>query len=70
MNAVSIGKGMYRIIVRSKTKRDRLSLVPGVIIEGSRVIFPKWLMNGVRSLVDPAPKRKSRKPVQTNLFEK
>ena len=69
MNAVPIGKGMYRIIVRSKMKRDRLALVPEVLIEGSRVIFPEWLMGSIRRLVKPAVKRARKKPVQTSLFE-
>ena len=46
MKAVPIGKGMYRIIVRSKEKRKRLSKIPEVIVESNRVIFPEWLTSG------------------------
>ena len=68
MNVISIGKGMCRIIVRSKAKRERLARVPGIVIEGSRVIFPERLTAGIRMIVDPPVRRKSPKPVQEELF--
>ena len=68
MEAVPIGKGMFRIIVRSKAKRERLALIPEVQIDGVRVIFPRWLYGSIRLLVDPRPKRKTKAPEQTNLF--
>lgn len=69
MKAVPIGKGMFRIIVRSRAKRERLALLPEVLIEGERVIFPAWLYGSMKRLVDPGPKKKrSPRPEQTNLF--
>jgi len=68
MNVIPIGKGMCRIIVRSKTKRESLSRIPGILIEGSRVIFPENLTAGIRMIVDPPVRRKSPKPVQEELF--
>ncbi len=69
MNALPIGKGFLRIIVRSKAKRERLSKISEVRIEGARVIFPEWLAGNIRRLVDPSPRRRTKKPVQTTLFE-
>ena len=69
MKAVHIGKGMYRITVRSRAKRQRLALFPEVLIKGERVIFPAWLHGSIKRLVHPGPKRKrSPLPVQTSLF--
>lgn len=68
MNALPIGKGLLRIIVRSKAKRERLAKISEVRIEGSRVIFPEWLAGNIRRLVEPQAKLKAKKPVQTTLF--
>ncbi len=68
MEAVPIGKGMLRIIVRSKAKRERLALIPEIQIDGVRVIFPQWLYGNIRQLLDNRPKRKSKTPEQTDLF--
>jgi hypothetical protein len=69
MKAVPIGKGFYRIIVRSKARRERLALLPEVQVEGARVIFPEWLYGSIRQLVNPRRKRKELVPRQTDLFE-
>jgi len=68
MEAVFIGKGMYRITVRSKAKRERLARMPGVRVEGARVIFPERLSGNIRLILNPRTKRKTRKAVQTSLF--
>ena len=69
MKAVPIGKGLYRITIRSRAKRRRLALLPEVQIEGDRVIFPAWLYGSIRRLVDPKPKREFEPvPEQTSLF--
>ncbi|MBA7568618.1 hypothetical protein ES708_10351 [subsurface metagenome] len=68
MKVILIGKGMCRIIVRSKSKRERLSRIPEVSVDGNRVIFPEWLTGNIRMIVNPAVKRKTPKPVQTELF--
>jgi len=68
MKAVFIGKGMYRITVRSKAKRERLARIPGVRVEGTRVIFPEWLSGNIRLILNTGTKRKTRKAIQTSLF--
>jgi len=68
MKAVPIGKGMYRIVVRSKAKCERLSLIPEVQTDGIRVIFPEWLYNNVKKIVNPPVKKKKKQPQQTSLF--
>ena len=58
MKVVSIGKGMKRVIVRSKEKRARLSKISDVIVEGNRVIFPEWLLGNIKMILEPSIKRK------------
>ncbi|MFC1508262.1 hypothetical protein ACFL60_01075 [Candidatus Omnitrophota bacterium] len=68
-NFINIGKGMYRITVRSKAKRDRLARIPGVQVKGTRVIFPEWLVVNIKRIIDP-PQKKMETPVkQTDLFQ-
>jgi len=50
MKAVFIGKGMYRITVRSKVKRERLSKIPEVK-EGTKN-KPDEPVQGVTSVVE------------------
>lgn len=69
MEAVPIGRGLYRAIVRSKAKRERLALIPEVQIEGFRVIFPEWMLGNIRLLVEPRSRSKSAEPAQSDLFE-
>ncbi|MHB9028434.1 MAG: hypothetical protein ACYC9O_06675 [Candidatus Latescibacterota bacterium] len=69
MEAVPIGKGLYRIIVRSRAKRERLALIPEVQIEGIRVIFPEWMYGSIKRLIQVQPKRKSSLPEQTDIFD-
>jgi hypothetical protein len=68
MKAVPIGKGMFRIIVRSKAKRDRLSLISEVHMDGNRAIFPEWLYNSIKKIVNPPVKKRKKQPEQTSLF--
>jgi len=68
MKAVPIGKGMYRIIVRSKEKRIRLAKIPEVIVEGNRVIFPEWLTGNIKQIVEPLKKKKKSKALQSRLL--
>lgn len=66
---INIGKGIYRLTVRSKAKRDRLAKIPGVQIKGTRVIFPEWLAVNIERIVDPPPKKKDIPAKQTDLFQ-
>lgn len=68
MKVISIGKGMYRITVRSKTKRERLSQIPGVHVEGTRVVFPGWLTGNIKLIMNPPPKKRVKKTSQMSLF--
>ena len=63
-----IGKGMYRIIIRSKLKRNRLAKIPGVKVEGIRVIFPEWIAPNIKRILDPPGKKKKPKAEQMELF--
>ncbi len=69
MEAARIGKGLYRIIVRSRRKRERLALIPEVHIEGNRVIFPEWMYGSIKLLVETRRNRKRTASKQTSLFE-
>ena len=66
---INIGKGMYRLTVRSKAKRDRLAKIPGVQVKGTRVIFPEWLVVNIRRIIDPPQKKKVTPAKQTDLFQ-
>ena len=68
MKVVKIGKGLCRIIVRSKTQRQRLSRIPEVSVHGNRVIFPESLSNDISFILKTPSKKKQSKTVQTKLF--
>ena len=68
MKAVHIGKGMYRVTVRSKGKRERLAKIPEVCVDGDRVIFPEWLTGNIKLLLNPPAHKKKSRPVQTKLL--
>ena len=68
MKVVKIGKGMCRIIIRSKTLRQRLSRIPEVTIHENRVIFPERLLYDITFVITPPIKNKQSKKVQTELF--
>ena len=67
-DTVSIGKGLIRIVVRSKAKRGRLARIPGVRVEGERVIFPTWLAGNIRRIMNPPARKRIPEPEQTTLF--
>jgi len=69
MKAVFIGKGMYRITVRSKVKRERLSKIPEVRVEGIRVVFPEWLSGSIDYILNPRRRKRERKTNQMSLFK-
>ncbi len=68
MKIISIGKGMCRVVVRSKEKRERLSRIPDVKIDGERVIFPESLAPSIKSALETRVKRERQKPKQSELF--
>ena len=68
MKVVKIGKGMCRIIVRSKAQRQHLSRISEVNIHGNRVVFPERLSNDIALILKTPPKKKQTKTVQTELF--
>jgi hypothetical protein len=68
MKVVNIGKGLCRIIVRSETKREMLAKIQDVIVDDKRVIFPEWLINNIKMILEPKKRKKKEEPVQTELF--
>ena len=68
MKIVPIGKGMCRVVVRSKEKREKLSRIPDVKIDGDRVIFPESLAPIIKSALETRLKRDGQKPKQSELF--
>ena len=68
MKPVPIGKGLFRITVRSKVKLDRLAKIQGVQIDGSRVIFPGWLLNQLRGILEPQHRVLPKESDQESLF--
>jgi len=68
MKAILIGKGMFRIIIKSKAKREKLSSIPEVLIDGNRVIFPEWLLKSIKSILGPRKRKVVKKPEQGELF--
>lgn len=68
MKVVSIGKGLYRVTIRSKEKRDRLAKIPDVTVDGVRVIFPEGILKHVKSIIESRARSRSTDPEQTSLF--
>ena len=56
--AVDIGKGMKRVKVRSRARRERAARVHEVIVEGDRVIFPASLFGAVMAAIGQKGKGK------------
>jgi hypothetical protein len=70
MNVIYIGKGFCRTIVRSGRKRERLGRVPEVSIYGERVIFPEWMTENVRKIIEGRRRIRRESPEQVELFER
>jgi hypothetical protein len=68
MKPVPIGKGLYRITIRSKAKLEKLAKISAVQIDGARVIFPEWLLNQLRDILEPRHRQKPKNPDQESLF--
>lgn len=66
---IDIGKGMYRVTVRSKLKRSRLARTPGIKIEGARVIFSEWIAPNIKRILNPPEKKVRPEPEQMELFD-
>lgn len=69
LNSQYIGNGKYRIIVRRRDKLARLRNIPGIIVDGNRVIFPEWLAASVEMIVRGRRRRRKPRPVQEELFD-
>lgn len=65
---VAIGKGMYRITVRSRAKRERLERIPEVQVDGIRVVFPEWLLGNIRRILIPSQRKTTPKGEQIDMF--
>ena len=57
-SAVDIGKGMKRVRVRSKARREKAARVHEVIVDGDRVIFPASLFGAVMAALGHGQKGK------------
>lgn len=68
MKPVPIGKGLFRITVRSKAKREKLEAISDVVVEGMRVIYPEWLHDHIARILTTSPRKKKTPPDQTSLF--
>lgn len=60
METVDIGKGMLRITVRSKARRDRLKAIAGVTVRKERVIFPTWMRKSIEGILVRSRRRERR----------
>ena len=67
---VAIGKGMYRVTVRSRAKRERLERIPEVQIDGMRVVFPEWMAGNIQRLLVPSPRKSTPAGEQIDIFGK
>ncbi|MCR4331054.1 MAG: hypothetical protein NUV49_04225 [Patescibacteria group bacterium] len=47
MQIQPIGKSMLRVTVKSESRRKKYGKIPGVIVQGDRVIFPESLESTV-----------------------
>lgn len=63
--AQAIGKGWYRATVRSRKKREKLSLVAGVMVSDDRVIFGEELRGPVLNFLRQRRAKRVPEPVQT-----
>lgn len=64
---IPIGRGMCRITIRSASKRRRLAAVPGVMVDGDRVIFPNEMTGAIIGSLKCWTRRRPRRETQMAL---
>jgi len=64
---VSIGRGLTRITVRNRRVRDKCASIPGVIIDGDRVIVPDEYAGAVTGTIRVMRRKSRAKCSQTKL---
>jgi len=67
MEIISIGKGMFRVTVRSPKKRMKLAGVPGVTVSENRVIFGEEMRGPVMDYLGRKHRKKAEKPIQLGI---
>jgi hypothetical protein len=67
MNAVAIGKGLWRVKVRSRKKREVLARIPDLQIDGERVIFPEWMYGAIKASLVRTSRKRRQKPEQGRM---
>ncbi len=66
---VDIGRGKMRMVVRSAAVKKRLANIPEVVIDGNRVIYPKWMSGSIERVVQRAKRKRGQRVEQTEIFE-
>jgi hypothetical protein len=70
LDAVNIGKGLTRVIVRSRSKRAKIvAVVHEIIIDGDRVIFPASLFGAVMASLKKGKRKGKSMQITMNLEE-
>ena len=64
---VSIGRGLTRITVRNRRVRDKCASIPGVIIDGDRVIVPDEYTGAVMGTIRVMRRKSRAKYTQTKM---
>jgi len=59
-----IGKGFYRLKVRSKILRQNLTVMPDIQVIGDRIIFPAWMRENVKRQILQPQRRRTRPDAQ------
>lgn len=66
--AVAIGKGLYRVTVRSRVKREKLAAIPGVRVEDDRLIVGEELRGPVLNFLGRRRQKREPAPQQMEIW--
>lgn len=67
MQMIPIGRGLWRVKVKSKAKREALSKTPGIRVVGERVIFPEEMYGAVKGGLLRKSRKRREKPEQMKI---
>ena len=68
MDIQPIGKGLFRTTIKAQRARDDLAKVPGIVVDGLRVIFPERYIRTVESIGRGRRQRAHADAIQTSIF--
>lgn len=68
MEIQPIGKGLFRTTIKAQRARDDLAKVPGITVDGMRVIFPESFIRTVESIGSGKCHRAHADAIQTSIF--